>query len=88
MHAELENWNNGWFGVRLAMRPREIRHLIGLLNKLLDDPDQHFHMTSNYAGESGLGDIELSVASDENLDNMKISGLAMGPDSEVETGGA
>lgn len=41
MEAELEDWKNGWFGLRLAASPREIEHLISLLQDLLKDPDSN-----------------------------------------------
>ncbi len=84
MHSELEDWKNGWIGVRLSASPDEIRHLIGQLHKLLDDPDQHFHISSDYKGCSGLGDIEISVKSDSEPDNMYLGGLALGPGDQVE----
>ena len=75
MHSELEDWKNGWFGIRLSASPNEIKHLIGQLQKLLDDPDQHFHIASDYKANSGLGDIEISINSDLKPDNFFVSGL-------------
>lgn len=79
MHAELEDWKNGWFGVRLSLRPTELARLIALLQKIQADPDQHFHLTSTHKDIGGLGDIEISMADDHAADNMVISGLALGP---------
>jgi len=79
MHAELENWNNGWFGVRLSLRPAEIDRLVVLLQRLQQDPEQHFHISSDYTGSGGLGDIEVSVAAESEADNMRLSGLALAP---------
>ena len=88
MHAELENWNNGWHGLRLRLRPAEIERLIQLLQRLQQDPDQHFHMSSNYDAASGLGDIEVSVAGHDEPDNLWLSGLALAPGAEVPPAGA
>ena len=79
MEAELEDWKNGWFGLRLAASPREIEHLISLLQGLLEDPDQHFHIGSDYKAAGGLGDIELSVKDPETPDNLFLSSMALAP---------
>ncbi len=76
MKAELEDWKNGWHGLRLSLRPGEIQHLIELLQHLQKDPEQHFHISSDYAGEAGIGDIEVSVATENQIDNIWLSGLA------------
>lgn len=84
MYAELEDWKNGWFGVRLAASPKEIEHLITLLQGLLQDPEQHFHVTSDYKAASGLGDIEISVKqSTDEPDNLFASGFALAPGDTI-----
>ena len=83
MRAELENWNNGWHGLRLSLRPAEIKHLIELLGRLQQDPEQHFHISSDYSAASGLGDIEVSVAGEGEPDNLWLSGLALAPGTQV-----
>jgi len=88
MHAELEDWNNGWHGLRLSLRPSDISRLIELLRNLQEDPEQHFHISSDYAGESGLGDIEISVAGESEQDNMRLSSLAIAPGTDVPEAGA
>ena len=84
MHAELENWNNGWQGLRLSLRPPEISRLIELLQTLQQDHEQHFHISSDYAAESGLGDIEISVAGDCEHDNMRFSSRAIAPGTDAQ----
>jgi hypothetical protein len=88
MHAELENWNNGWHGLRLSLRPEEIDRLLVLLRELRQDPDQHFHISSNHAEAGGLGDIEVSVASAGVPDNMHLGGMALGVGAVVPAAGA
>ena len=88
MEAELEDWKNGWFGLRLAASPREIEHLIALLQGLLNDPDQHFHIGSDYKASGGLGDVELSVKDPTTPDNLFLSGLALAPDDPIPGAGA
>lgn len=88
MHAELENWNNGWYGLHLSLRPAEIQHLIELLGQLMQDPEQHFHISANYSGAGGIGDIEICAASASETDNMHLSGLAISPGSDLPAAGA
>jgi hypothetical protein len=88
MHAELENWNNGWHGLRLSLKSAEVARLIQLLQQLQEDPGQHFHISSDYAAASGLGDIEVSVAGPEEPDNLWLSGLALGSGMELPPAGA
>ena len=88
MQAELEDWNNGWHGLRLSLRPSEIPRLIQSLQDLQQDPEQHFHISSDYAGASGLGDIEISVAGEDEPDNMQLSGPAIAPGTDVPAAGA
>jgi len=60
---------------RLAPRAQtEIERLIQLLQRLQTDPEQRFHMSSDYAASSGVGDIEVSVAGAEDPDNLWLGG--------------
>lgn len=83
MHAELEDWKNGWHGLRLSASPSEILSLITLLQDLIKDPDQHFHISSDYKAEGGLGDIQISVKAQEDEDNLFLSSLAIPPGGMV-----
>ena len=84
MHSKLEDWNNGWFGLELGFSVEEIDHLIKLLQMLKQEPDQHFHVSSDYKANSGLGDLTLYVQSSDQISNMFISGKAIAPQSEVD----
>lgn len=84
MHVKLEDWKNGWYGVRLGVAPQEIDRLIKLLTMIKNDPEQHFHISSEYTGTGGIGDIEVSVTSENEEQNMKLSGRALGPGEEIE----
>jgi len=88
MNATLEDWKNGWFGVRLSMSPAEIDRLIALLQYLKVDPDQHFHITSDYAGSGGLGDIEVSIQEPSQPHNLRLGSLALGRGGTVTDGRA
>jgi len=87
MHGEIESWNNGWHGISLGLTGAEIDRLIALLTKLRSDPDQHFHISSDYSGSGGIGDIEVHVASADELSNLQLSGLALAPGSEIPSSG-
>ena len=84
MHGKLNDWKNGWFGVELALSTPEIEQLIELLRELQNDSEQHFHISSNYSGQGGLGDIEISVSASDTEDNLRIGGKAQGPGSEID----
>lgn len=83
MKATMEDWKNGWFGLRIGLSPQEIDTLIDNLSMLKTDPDQHFHMSSNYKGKGGVGDIEISRKEADEADNMSIGGKALTPGSEI-----
>ena len=88
MRGDIENWNNGWFGVSLGLSATEIDRLIELLTMIRADPEQHFHISSDYSGSGGLGDIEVYVAEAGGTSNLQLSGLALAPGSELPTTGA
>ena len=88
MHAEIQDWNNGWYGVSLGLSTAEIDRLIALLTKLRADPEQHFHISSDYEGAGGLGDIEIYVAPAGTANNLQLSGLAVAPDRKLPATGA
>ena len=85
MHSKLEDWKNGWFGVELGIAPDEIDRLIALLQMLKDEPDQHFHLSSDYKASGGLGDITVYVQSPDETSNMITFGKAIEPDPGLIT---
>ena len=83
MHVTLEDWKNGWYGIELAISPPEIDRLITLLQELKADPEQHFHISSDYNGSGGLGDIEVFIKPDPETDNLFLSSTALQPGDEI-----
>lgn len=83
MHSKINDWKNGWFGVELAIRKEEIDPLIELLKMIKDDPDQHFHLSSSYKKEGGLGDIEICIQHTEE-DNMITLGGVLAPGERID----
>lgn len=78
MHAEIEDWKNGWHGVSLGFSIEEIDRMIQMLTTLRNDPEQHFHLVSDHTGAGGLGDVEIYVADSSASSNMRVGGLAQG----------
>ena len=85
MIAVLNDWKNGWFGLSLGIATEEIDRLIGSLQQLKTDPTQHFHISSNYEGTGGLGDIEVCVKQESEIDNVFLSSMALAPGHSIET---
>ena len=83
MRATLEDWKNGWFGIELAISPPEIDRLITLLQELKADPEQHFHISSDYKDSGGIGDIEVFIKSDTEPNNLFLSSIALEPGDEI-----
>ena len=81
MIAEIEQWKDNWQGISLGLSTDEIEKLISLLNKLKDDNEQHFHLSSNWEGEPGIGDIEIYVKDNKQKDNMSFPSLAIEPNT-------
>ena len=88
MFGEIKDWNNGWHGLSLGISAQELDRLIQLLEQLRSDPDQHFHVSSDYSGSGGLGDIEFYVAPANAPHNMHIGGRALAPGSNTPSAGA
>jgi hypothetical protein len=83
MRVSLEDWKNGWFGIELAIAAPEIDLLISLLQELKADPDQHFHISSDYRSPGGVGDIQVFVKPDDATDNLFLSSAALQPGDEI-----
>ena len=84
MHSKLDDWKNGWFGVQLGLKREEIDRVIALLQMLKEEPDQHFHLSSDYKGNGGLGDIEVFVQPADQISNMESPGKALAPGEHVD----
>ncbi|MCP4252691.1 MAG: hypothetical protein GY775_04650 [Candidatus Scalindua sp.] len=78
MYVKLEDYKTGWYGITISMRRNEIDTLIGQLRKLQMEENQHFHLSSNYKGNTGVGDIEFNIQ-EGGKENMSISGFAISP---------
>lgn len=83
MHVTLQDWKNGWCGIEVALSAVEIDRLIELLRKLQEAPEQHFHISSDYKGPGGVGDIEVFIKPDTEPDNMFLTGEALNPGAAI-----
>ena len=79
MHSTIEDWKNGWYGVELGLAKEEIEDLIKSLQFLCNNTGQHFHLTSEYKGSGGLGEVTFYVKSNEEEDDMLIGSRAYAP---------
>jgi hypothetical protein len=77
MHVKIEDWKNGWSGINVGIDPDEIDQFIVLLKMIKEDPDQHFHIFSDYKGTGGIGDIEVFIRSENEKHNMNLSDRAL-----------
>lgn len=83
MRTKLSDWKNGWYGITLEVTSSEVDRLIELLKRIQADPEQHFHLSSEYKDEGGVGDIEISLQAHDSPSNMILFGTAMGaPDHD------
>jgi len=84
MHSKIQDWKNGWFGVELGLKKEDIPRVISLLQMLQEDSDQHFHLTSDYKGSGGLGDVMVYVQSPDEISNMESLGKALAPGGTID----
>ena len=69
MQTDLEDFKTGWYGLTLGINSHEIDELI-LALKNLKKGKGHFHLSSNYEGKGGIGDIELYYMTERKESNM------------------
>ena len=78
MRASLEDWRNGWVEGEIGLSVQDIDQLIASLQMIKADPDQHFHATSDFVGEGGIGQITFQVQQVSEANNLKLGGRALG----------
>ena len=83
MYADIEEFETGWYGIGIGISIQEIDTLIDLLQMIKSDPEQHFHISSEYKGQGGVGDIEVYVMEENQEHNMILMGKALGPGEKV-----
>lgn len=76
MRVELQELKKGWFDVSLGLKKKDVEAIIGCLEKLRKEKNQHFHLQGNYENSGGISDIEIYLDNDSATDNLTISGFA------------
>lgn len=59
MKAQLTDFGTGWHGLSLELSVSEVEKLIDALEALRSGSD-HIHFRSDFTGDPGIGDIEVS----------------------------
>jgi len=72
MKAEIEDFQTGWYGLSLGINKNDVDNLIERLIYIKNNSNEHFHISSNYDGEGGVGDIEFYILDENEEDNMII----------------
>jgi hypothetical protein len=72
MKVHLEDFKNSWYEISLGVKKDEIDNLIERLHDLKRCNIDHFHVTNNFEGEGGIGDIEIYLQDDKEKDNIKL----------------
>ena len=83
MQMLLEGPKEGWVNVDVMLSPDEINELISLLEMIRDDPDQHFHLNSDFQGPGGVGQITFSQSEPGDEGNSTLSGRAYLPGESI-----
>jgi hypothetical protein len=83
MRVTSEDWKNGWFGVDIELSLINIDHLIEMLKMLKEHPDQHFHISSDFKGTGGVGQLTFSIQSHDSVDNTEMSSRAYLPGEKI-----
>ena len=74
MKSSIEDFETGWYGMKLRLDISDIDKLIEYLQLLKKDDKYHFHMFSSAFEEDsgGVADIEFSRKTDSEISNMEI----------------
>jgi len=80
MRIDIETFESGWHSLTWGMSTSEAKHLIANLRILIDHPAGHFHLSSDWEGAPGVGDIEVFIDDSHGAGPMKITSLAIDPD--------
>jgi hypothetical protein len=82
MFTEIDDWKTGWYGISIGLNGQEIDSLVELLQMIKADPEQHFHLSSDFEGNGGVGDIEIYMRDEMQKNNMALLSKAIEPGDE------
>lgn len=74
MNIDIKDLGTGWFDIGIGLTSSDIELFIERLQKLRQgDPKfDHFHFRSDFAGSSGVADVEIYRAEKDAPKNMHI----------------
>jgi hypothetical protein len=72
MKAQIEDFETGWFGIKMGIKNSEIDAIIESLQNLKQNANSHFHFRSEYSGKGGIGDIEIYIEEESVNDNLML----------------
>lgn len=79
MRFRLEDWHNGWYEVEVCLRSDEIDEFIDRLRMVQADPEQHFHLNSDFSGDGGVGKLTFCQQGPDEAGNAALSSRAYVP---------
>lgn len=83
MRVTSEDWKNGWIGIDIEISPKDADYLIEMLKMLKGDTNQHFHISSDFKVNGGIGQLTFSMQPEDSIDNMEIGSRAYLPGEEI-----
>ena len=74
MKSSLEDFETGWYGMKVRLDIADIDKLIEYLQLLRKDDEYHFHIfsTAFEKNSGGISDVEFSRKIDSEISNMEI----------------
>ena len=73
MRATCNEFESGWIGITLELRPEEVDVMIDRLQSLKGGSIGHFHIVQEkWSGKTGIADIEVSINGGDQPDDMVI----------------
>ena len=79
MRVQVEDIGDGMINIDLGLRPDEIDKLIRDLQMLKENPDQHFHVSSNFDGACPIGEFTFYNKEPDEPDDIHLTGRAYSP---------
>jgi hypothetical protein len=83
MRVIIEDIGNGMININLGMRPDEIDKLVRDLQIMKGNPDQHFHISSNFDGTCRIGEFTFYNKESNEPDDIQLSGRAYAPGESI-----
>jgi len=79
MRVVVDELKGNMINIDLGLQPSEIDRLIGLLEMLKSNHDQHFHISSNFDGACRVGEITFYVKEPNEPDDIHLLSRALSP---------